>query len=186
MNYTSAIVNDTLYRIARNFHDDYAAQAAEATGRAEKKALTIQAEMAELCIRCGLMAHTGGTQVRIMATRMLNPQGFLALIDATCYKAFCCLNPTDRDIITPYLHGLYFMANSVLFKWHRELEQYRQFSENRFAETAITDIEAGMETELKYRTVLLVLKAWQNWWKENAANLPTLPPMPVMEELLHE
>ena len=88
MNNTAIMVYDTLFQIADDFATDYAAQAAETQGRTEKKALTIQKEMAGLCIRCGLLAHTLKDWLTVMTNRMLAPNSFLAGIDEPCYKAF--------------------------------------------------------------------------------------------------
>ena len=176
MNNTAIMVYDTLFQIADDFATDYAAQAAETQGRTEKKALTIQKEMAGLCIRCGLLAHTLKDWLTVMTNRMLAPNSFLAGIDEPCYKAFCDMPPADREIVTPYVHGLYFMADQFLIPWNKEF----------FRAEAAGDASGIFELNLKISIVTRVLHAWKDWWQSHADELPALPPMSAMEELLHE
>ena len=51
---------------------------------------------------------------------------------------------------------------------------------------AAGDAVGIFEQNLKLGTVLRVLTSWEAWWQFHAKELPALPPMSAMEELLHE
>ena len=179
MTHTPQSIAQALVDIAQTIAEGYDTQikALPPEAKTEKKALTIQKEMASLCIRCGLLAHSA-QMADMMEKRMLTPapQGFLARIDDPCYKAFCDMSPADREVVTPYIHGLYFMADQFLIQWKSELTR---------AEAA-EDTAGVFELNLKLGTVLRVLTSWEAWWQCHAKELPALPPMSAMEELLHE
>ena len=177
MTHTPQSVEQALADIANTIAGEYETKLRSLTPEAktEKKALSIQREMAGLCIRCGLLAHTHRSP-QGMINRLLRPQSFLERIDETCYKAFCDMSPADREVVTPYIHGLYFMADQFLIQWKSELTR---------AEAA-EDTAGVFELNLKLGTVLRVLTSWEAWWQFHAKELPALPPMSAMEELLHE
>ena len=164
MNNTAIMVYDTLFQIADDFATDYAAQAAETQGRTEKKALTIQKEMASLCNRAGLVgfAHPNYCEdPRIPDSRFCVTTAHYPAV--TAY--YGALSEDDRRIVLPYLHSLYFMSINFLIPWRAELSR---------AEGA-GDATAAFELGLKINTVTRVLEARRNWWKENADRLPAMP-----------
>ena len=176
MTHTPQSVEQALKDIAQTIADEYESRVKtlDPAAKTERKALSIQREMAVLCIRCGLLNAQLSPQVII--NRMLPPHSFLARIDETCYRAFCDMPPADRELVTPYIHGLYLMADQFLIQWKSELAR---------AEAAV-DTVGVFELNLKLGTVLRVLTSWEAWWQFHAKELPALPPMSAMEELLHE
>ena len=55
-----------------------------------------------------------------------------------------------------------------------------------FRAEAAGDASGIFELNLKISIVTRVLHAWKDWWQSHADELPALPPMSAMEELLYE
>ncbi len=166
-----------LYRIATEIADGYAARLAAlpAESKTERKALTIQREMATLYIRTIIPGY-GKTPLNGLLTFMDRRLRQLTAVHSPAIRtAYEAATEADRRVMLPYLLGLCFEESQFLRPWRAELAT---------AEAA-GDVVAAFELKLKLATVTQVLRAGADFWQTESAagHLPALPPM---EELLHE
>ncbi len=172
---TPAEVLEQLHGIALQAAAEYdeRLKALPADAKTEKKALTIQREMATLYIRA-IMPGYGKTpnhalldfMERRIRQEAANPfPAVPALYDATPAE--------DRPLLLPYLLGLSFIESQFLRPWRAEADT-----------AAAGDVVAAFELKLKIATVSDVLARGEAWWQATAAE-GRLPILPTAEELLH-
>ena len=166
MTHTPQSIEQALIDIAYTIADEYDAQikTLDPSAKTEKKALSIQREIARLSNHAGLNGFSGPNYERHMELADRRFRNITAPYPAvTAY--YNALTEDDRRIVLHYLRSLYFMAYTFLIPWKAEL--------TRAKETG--DIAAVFELELKINTVKRVLDARNAWWREHADELPPIP-----------
>ena len=165
MTRTPESVKQALVDIAYTIADEYDAQikALSPEAKTEKKALTIQREIARLCNHAaglnGFGTSTFDDHMRMIERRFRNITARYPAVTAY-YEA---LAEDDRHLVLFFLQSLYCMT--TFFPWKSELI--------RAQETG--DVAAVFELELKINTVARVLDARNAWWQEHADELPEIP-----------
>ena len=166
MTHTPQSIEQALIDIAYTIADEYDAQikALDPAAKTEKKALSIQREIAKLSNHAGLNGFSGPNYERHMELADRRFRNITAPYPAvTAY--YNALTEDSRRIVLHYLRSLYFMAYTFLIPWKAELARAKETG----------DVAAVFELELKINTVKRVLDARHAWWQEHAAELPEIP-----------
>ncbi len=166
MTHTPQSIEQALKDIAQTIADEYDAKikTLDPAAKTEKKALSIQREIARLCNHAGLNGFSTPNYERHMELADRRFRNITARYPAvTAY--YDALTEDDRRAVLHYLRSLYFMAYTFLIPWKAELARAKDAG----------DAAAVFELELKINTVTRVLDARNAWWLENAADLPEIP-----------
>ena len=166
MIHTPQSIEQALIDIAYTIADEYDAKikTLDPSAKTEKKALSIQREIAKLSNHAGLNGFSAPNYERHMEQANRRFRNITAPYPAvTAY--YDALTEDDRRIVLHYLRSLYFMAYTFLIPWKAELARAKDAG----------DAAAAFELGLKINTVTRVLEARRNWWKENADRLPAMP-----------
>jgi len=166
MNHAPQFVEKALVTIAEEIVIEYDAEIKTLTpdDRTQRKALTIQREIAKLCNHAGLNGFAASSFDEHMALadkrfrNITKPYPYVT----SYYKS---LSETDRRTVLPYLRSLYFMTVTFLIPWKNELAQAEEAG----------DVIAVFELKLKINTVARILDARNAWWQKNALHLPVIP-----------
>ena len=166
MTHTPQSIEQALKNIAQAFADEYDAQikTLAPSAKTEKKALSIQREIAKLSNNAGLNGFSDPNYERHME---LADRRFRNITNSypavTAY--YTALTEDDRRLVLHYLRSLYFMAYTFLIPWKAELARAKETG----------DVAAVFELELQINTVNQVLAARNAWWQEYADELPPMP-----------
>ncbi len=167
-----ADVLTALQDIALTIADEYAARLATlpADAKTERKALTVQREMATLYIRT-VLPGVGKTSTEALLAfmdrrlRQLTTDRFPAVL--AHYES---ATEADRRVMLPYLLGWCFEESQFLVPWRAELTEAERYG----------DVEAAFMLKLKIATVTRVLEATEAFWQGNTDRLPAVPPAKEM------
>lgn len=167
MNHTPRSVKRSLIDIAYAIASEYdeRLKALDPSAKTEKKALSIQREIAKLCNAApGLIAY--GDSDFEKSTAILERRFRTITAHYPAVNAYYDTLPTeDRPLALFYLQSLYSMSINFLLPWKAELTRAEEAG----------DAAAAFELGLKIHTVERVLAARRAWWQENAAELPVIP-----------
>ena len=165
MTHTPQSIEQALIDIAYAIADEYDAKmkTLDPSAKTEKKALSIQREIARLCNHAaglnGFGTSTFDDHMSMIERRFRNITARYPAVTAY-YEA---LTEDDRHLVLFFLQSLYCMT--TFFPWKAELAHAKETG----------DVASVFELELKINTVTRVLEARRNWWKENADRLPAMP-----------
>ena len=156
---------DIAYPIANEY--DEKLNLLEPSAKTEKKALSIQREIAKLCNHAaGLNSFGESTFEQHTAVIERRFRNITAHYRCSAVIAYYDALPTsDRPLVLFYLQSLYFMTTNFLNPWKAELTRAEEAG----------DAAAAFELKLKIHTVRRVLDARNAWWQEHANELPAMP-----------
>lgn len=166
MIYTPQSIEKALVTIAEKMVIQYDAELklTDPTAKTQRKALTIEREIARLCNHAGLNGFAApdfDKHMTLADRQFRNVTG--AYPRVTAY--YTALSEADRHAVLPYLRSLYFMVTSFLIPWRTELVRAEEAG----------DAAEAFELKLKIGTVTRVLEARCAWWREHAEGLPAIP-----------
>ena len=165
MIHTPQSIEQALIDIAYAIADEYDAKikTLDPSAKTEKKALSIQREIARLCNHAaglnGFGTSTFDDHMSMIERRFRNITARYPAVTAY-YEA---LTEDDRHLVLFFLQSLYCMT--TFFPWKAELTRAKDAG----------DAAAVFELELKINTVKRVLDARHAWWQEHADELPEIP-----------
>ncbi len=170
---TPTEVLDALVSIAATAAEQYDSQlrTLPADAKTERKALTIQREMATLYIRAVLPEY-GKTPIDALHAfmdrrlRQVTETDFPDILET--YEA---ASAEDRRLLAPFLLGLTFCKSQFTGPWMKEFLKAQE----------VGDVTAAFELKLKINTVTRVLCEGIRWWE---AHPDTLPQILLLEDML--